>query len=202
MTACEQCREQLPGLVLQALEGADAERVEAHVSGCADCQESLQELRSTFQAADSWEVPEPAADLKQRIQLALAQEPTRLSPWQALLVGLERLALYRPTMRVGLAGLIVGLCLFGIVLYPNTQRYHSEGGPAACRNNRDVLRSALSDYAHDHGGHYPAALRQLDPLYLRTMPTCPETGTDTYSRGYEVAPDGLRYTLSCSEGHK
>lgn len=201
MNTCEECREQLPGLVLQALEGAEAERIQAHVSGCAGCQESLAQLQSTFQAAEAWQVPDPSPDLKRRIQLAIAEEPVKLTLWQALQVGLERLALYRPSPAARFAGLILGLCLFGIVLYPNTQRYHSEGGLAGCRNNQDILRTALTDYARDHDGHYPGTLRALDPVYLRAMPSCPESGTDTYSPTYEVAPDAQRYTLSCSAGH-
>jgi hypothetical protein len=201
MNACEECREQLPGLVLQALEGTEAERVQAHLSGCTGCQESLAELKSTFQAADAWQVPEPAPALKQRIQLAIAQEPDKLTLWQAFKVGLERLACYRPSPVARLAGLILGICLFGIVLYPNTQRSHSEGGLAGCRTNQDILRTALTDYARDHDGHFPNTLRALDPVYVRAMPTCPQSGTDTYSPTYEVAPDAQRYTLSCSTGH-
>ncbi len=202
MTACEECREQLPGLVLRALEQDEAEKIQAHVEQCSGCQETLAELRTTFQAADSWQVPEPAPGLQQRIQLALANEPVKLSPWKALLVGLERLALFRPSPAASFAGLILGVCLFGIVLYPNTQRYHSEGGLAGCRNNQDILRTALSDYARDHKDHFPSSLQMLDPVYVKSMPTCPQSGKDTYTSAYQVAPDGLRYTLSCSAGHQ
>lgn len=202
MTACEECREQLPGLALQALDPPEAERVQAHLEGCAGCQESLEELRSTFAAADAWRVPEPASGLAPRIRQALAAEPVALSPWKALLLGLERLARYRPSPAASFACVLVGICLFGIVLYPNTQRYHSEGGVAGCRNNQDILRTALTDYASDHQGHYPPDLGALDPVYVRSMPTCPFSGTDTYSGGYQVSPSGERYTLDCGSTHR
>lgn len=202
MTACEECREQLPGLALNALDGPEAERVETHLKSCAGCQESFQELQSTFAAADAWQVPEPSPELEARIVRALRAEPTRPGLWQSLMLGLERLAHYRPSPAARFACLVLGVCLFGIVLYPNTQRYHSEGGLAGCRNNQDILRTALTDYASDHDGHYPATLRALDPVYVRVMPTCPLSGTETYSGGYQVSPDGERYTLSCGSSHK
>ncbi|GMU52724.1 MAG: hypothetical protein AMXMBFR33_18700 [Candidatus Xenobia bacterium] len=198
MNACEECREQLPGLVLQALEADEVERLQAHLTGCAGCQESLAELRVTFQAADAWQVPDPPADLRARIQLA-AQRPTGW--WHSFRLALDRLACYQPSPRAGLVGLLLGICLFGLVLYPTTQRYYSGGTAAGCRNNQNILRSALADYARDHQGRYPASLDELHGKYLQATPICPESAIDSYSATYQVSPKADRYTLSCQSEH-
>lgn len=42
----------------------------------------------------------------------------------------------------------------------------------------------LDMYATDNHGLYPDALAQVTPKYLKTIPTCPSVGRDTYSAGY------------------
>jgi hypothetical protein len=70
-----------------------------------------------------------------------------------------------------------------------------------CVSNVKNLATALEMYSTDNSGRYPTLLSQLTPDYLRTIPTCPSAGLDTYSAGYTVVarPDG--YTVECSGHH-
>jgi len=51
--------------------------------------------------------------------------------------------------------------------------------------------TARDRFSADNAGRYPTSLRQLSPLYLRCVPTCPATGRDTYSTGYTSASDSF-----------
>lgn len=47
------------------------------------------------------------------------------------------------------------------------------------------MATALKMYASDHGGAYPFDCRNLTHgNYLKLIPTCPASGTDTYSGSY------------------
>lgn len=59
---------------------------------------------------------------------------------------------------------------------------------AECRRHISQLDTALTQYASDHDGDYPAKLDGLTPEYLRTLPTCPQT-----LKGYD-------YDLTASPG--
>ncbi len=50
-----------------------------------------------------------------------------------------------------------------------------------CRNNMVSLGSALENYAADHDYYYPDSLDKLVPKYINAIPTCPDSGTDSYS---------------------
>lgn len=72
----------------------------------------------------------------------------------------------------------------------------------ACSSNLKNIATALEMYACDSQGHYPTRLSQLTPNYLKTVPTCPAAGADSYSATYQRAlkPDGFR--LHCGgENH-
>lgn len=90
--------------------------------------------------------------------------------------------------------------LAGIVV-PNFIRARSQGQTTACKSNLKNIGTALEMYSTDNGGRYPTQLSKLTPDYLRTMPTCPSAGQDTYSASYEVRiqPDG--YTVMCQGAH-
>lgn len=78
---------------------------------------------------------------------------------------------------------------------------HRGGQFTACKSNLKNLGTGLEMYATDHGGRYPPRLGGLTPDYLRTIPTCPSTGTDTYSPSYAVLqakePTEERYAVFC-----
>ena len=72
---------------------------------------------------------------------------------------------------------------------------------SACSSNLKNLGAALEMYSADSEGHYPATMALLTPNYLKTIPTCPSAGTDTYSASYRVYQGGkVNYTVFC-QGH-
>lgn len=68
------------------------------------------------------------------------------------------------------------------------------GRRTACQRNLKNIATALGKYAADNQGNYPFSLDGLTPDYMRTIPTCPAAGTNTYV--YE--PDSF---LSLASGH-
>lgn len=86
--------------------------------------------------------------------------------------------------------------LAGIAV-PNFIRARSQGQTTACKSNLKNIGTALEMYSTDNSGHYPTQLSKLTPDYLKTIPTCPSAGHDTYSASYEshLLPDG--YTVMC-----
>ncbi|MEW6282456.1 MAG: zf-HC2 domain-containing protein [Candidatus Eremiobacterota bacterium] len=190
---CEDTREHLTGMARSDLEPERAARVQEHVQSCPECRAQLD----TLTLAARWEAPDPPAGLQPRILAALEQEKARPHPWwQALLLGLERLAAARPTPLTTMASLVVGVFLFALVLAPNVQRSRSEGELSACRHNLRLIGSELEEYARGHRGSYPAGLGELGS----GLPECPASGPGTYH--YQRSEDGRRFTLSCSGQHE
>jgi hypothetical protein len=70
-----------------------------------------------------------------------------------------------------------------------------QGTLTACKSNCMNVATALEMWASDHGGRYPPSVDLLTPGYLRTLPTCPAAGRDTYSASYErsVQPDAFSF---------
>jgi len=66
----------------------------------------------------------------------------------------------------------------------------------ACKSNLKNMGTALEMYSTDNKGHYPRALSQITPSYLKTIPTCPSSGASTYAYTFSVKPDS--YTVFCS----
>lgn len=52
-----------------------------------------------------------------------------------------------------------------------------------CKTNLKNIGTALEMYSTDWSGKYPASLVKLTPNYLKTIPVCPTTHTDTYTGG-------------------
>lgn len=76
------------------------------------------------------------------------------------------------------------------------------GTATACKSNLKNLATALEMYASDHQGHYPPELSFLvSGRYLKTIPTCPSAGTDTYSRSYIRLSDPDNFALCCAGNH-
>ena len=53
-----------------------------------------------------------------------------------------------------------------------------------CYANRMQINGAFEIYHCDYGT-YPDSLNKLTPDYIKEIPTCPSTGTDTYSQSYK-----------------
>ena len=82
---------------------------------------------------------------------------------------------------------ISNVSLLGVgaaILVPNFVRARSSGQTTACKSNLKNIGTALEMYSTDWSGHYPKDAGALTPNYLRTMPTCPSAGRDTYSATY------------------
>jgi len=98
---------------------------------------------------------------------------------------------------------IVLILVCAIVLLENSGRaMNCAQYTAACRANLKCISTALEMYASDHQQAYPCHLNELTPQYLKTIPTCPWAGSETYSAGYDVCndpanADGRAYTLCC-----
>lgn len=50
-------------------------------------------------------------------------------------------------------------------------------------------------YSDDWDGQFPDDLSKLTPKYLKTIPTCPSAGRDTYTDSLRPGPEG--YTVCC-----
>jgi hypothetical protein len=67
----------------------------------------------------------------------------------------------------------------------------------------EFLGAALYDYSLEHAGSYPERLDELVPKYIKALPVCPSTGTDTYSAGYKTSGVERRdFALSCTGNHE
>lgn len=72
----------------------------------------------------------------------------------------------------------------------------------SCQGSLKNLATALEMYATDNSGRYPSSLKVLVPNYLRGIPLCKSTGTDTYSASYSVAQRPDAFTCLChGENH-
>ena len=70
-----------------------------------------------------------------------------------------------------------------------------------CADNCKKIGTALEAYKDDNDGKYPEKLTDLSPKYLKTIPTCPAAGYDTYSEGYQWGTDPACYTFCCKGHH-
>ncbi|MBI3927180.1 MAG: hypothetical protein HY319_16710 [Armatimonadetes bacterium] len=112
----------------------------------------------------------------------------------------------RWTSRGGGTTLLTGVGGFGAaLLVPNFLRARGQGQLTACKSNLKNLGTGCEMYSTDHGGLYPPALENLTPNYLKTIPTCPAAGRDTYSGSYRVAERSASvadlYTMMCAGSH-
>ena len=76
--------------------------------------------------------------------------------------------------------------------------WNRRGHLNSCKSNVCILSSALECYASDHGGRYPKRLGVLVRHgYLRSIPTCPTAGFDTYSASYQCCRQPEEFSLGC-----
>ncbi len=92
------------------------------------------------------------------------------------------------------------IAILAAILVPNFIRARAQGQYTACKSNLKNVATALEMYSTDAAGRYPAALITLTngERYLRSLPTCPSRGTDTYKDVYEAASNPDKYTVYCS----
>lgn len=67
-----------------------------------------------------------------------------------------------------------------------------------CLKNLKDIGNTLELYRTDNSGDYPDSLSRLTPGYLKTIPTCPSAGRDTYSETYRVNKKTDFVMFSCS----
>jgi hypothetical protein len=89
--------------------------------------------------------------------------------------------------------LLFTLLLLGVLLI---LRARSLGQASACASNLKNISTACEMYSTDHAGQYPTTLQDLIPNYLRTIPTCPAAGVDTYSANFWIHEG--RYAVCCT----
>lgn len=87
-----------------------------------------------------------------------------------------------------------------MALFASWSRYSPVAHPGprkvSCESNLKNLATALEMYAADNHGSYPTELSVLvQQHYLKTMPTCPVAGTDTY-KDYEALNRGWQHDYS------
>jgi prepilin-type N-terminal cleavage/methylation domain-containing protein len=88
------------------------------------------------------------------------------------------------------------IAILAAILVPNFIRARAQGMLTACRSNLKNIGTALEMYSTDNAGRYPSAKANLTPDYLKTIPTCPSVGNDSYAYTSATSPDA--YTVYCS----
>ena len=114
---------------------------------------------------------------------------------------------WNPHHVVAVLAVVVVLGIAGYAI-PAYKRHKGQQHLKACKENLRMIGTALEKYSTDHGGRFPyiddtRALglpQAIVPAYLKTMPTCPAAGTDTYSRSSQGTYSPDCYTVVC-EGH-
>lgn len=89
------------------------------------------------------------------------------------------------------------IAILAAVLVPNFIRARAQGQLTACEANLRTIATSMEMYSVDYDGHYPPAISQLTPNYLKTMPECPAAGTTTYVAQYDVTLNPDTYSFYC-----
>jgi hypothetical protein len=102
---------------------------------------------------------------------------------------------------------LFGLFFLGLVAWIVTPsfwpfgrgRHHGGGQLTACKSNCKNLATALEMYASDFGGLYPQDMARLTSgNYLKSIPTCPAAGKDTYSATYRYRSKPDNFSFFCA----
>ncbi|HXE73490.1 MAG TPA: hypothetical protein VNO81_12595 [Candidatus Nitrosotenuis sp.] len=112
------------------------------------------------------------------------------APWLAGVVFLVRRREVAEAVVVLFFGAVV------VLLVPNFMLARAMSS-TGCKSNLKNISAALEMYGTDNSGLFPGSLQSLTPRYLKTIPTCPEGGRDTYSSGYQSHPSPAAYTVVC-----
>ena len=91
MRECDDVRGLLAGLVYDELAAADRPRLEAHLSGCAECRAALESMREASSALDAW-TPAPVRRKKatRRRVAAPPRKPAHTPPDESPAGNLQR----------------------------------------------------------------------------------------------------------------
>ncbi len=90
------------------------------------------------------------------------------------------------------------IAILAAILVPNFIRARAQGQVTACKSNLKNIGAALEMYSTDNGGRYPTVASGLVANYLKTIPTCPSAGADTYTGGFTTVSNPDAYTVVCS----
>ncbi len=94
------------------------------------------------------------------------------------------------------------IAILAAILVPNFVRARGQGHVTACKSNLKNIGTACEMYATDNSGRYPTTLDSLTAGtvggYLKTIPTCPAAGADTYTSAYTVTSNPDVFTVYCS----
>ena len=77
----------------------------------------------------------------------------------------------------------------------------AQGMLTACKANLKNIGTACEMWYVDHDGAYPESLSQLTPEYLKRIPQCPASGTDTYTATYRLEKEPVNYRVNCTSDH-
>lgn len=89
------------------------------------------------------------------------------------------------------------IAMLAAILVPNFLRVRSRSQLTGCKQNCKTIATALELYSAENSTKFPTNLTLLTPKYLKTMATCPATGSDTYSASYTPVANPERYTFFC-----
>lgn len=90
------------------------------------------------------------------------------------------------------------IAILAAILVPNMVRSKNQAKLSSCKQNVRSMASAIESYATDSGGRYPTALGSIAPNFIKTLPTCPVSRSDTsYVAGYEHSGNPDNYTVAC-----
>jgi len=90
------------------------------------------------------------------------------------------------------------IAILAAVMVPNFIKSRAQGQVTACISNLRSIGTALAMYSTDNVGRFPTSLTRLTPNFLKSIPTCPSVGNNTYSGGYTSASNPDAYTVVCS----
>ncbi|MDQ7824029.1 MAG: prepilin-type N-terminal cleavage/methylation domain-containing protein [Candidatus Eremiobacteraeota bacterium] len=83
------------------------------------------------------------------------------------------------------------------IMVPNVRRALWKTQAVSCKANLKNLATAVTLYGNDYDQNYPATLSKVTPTYIKIIPSCNATSTDTYTAGYEISDDFRAFTISC-----
>lgn len=93
------------------------------------------------------------------------------------------------------------IAILAAILVPNFLKARSQGHLTACKSNCKNLATSLEMYAGDNAGHYPSsssvAARLTSGNYLKTFPTCPAAGGDSYSGNFSSVQTPDSFSFYC-----
>lgn len=90
------------------------------------------------------------------------------------------------------------IAILAAILVPNFIRARAQGQLTACKSNLKNIGTAMEMYSTDFSGRYATSAGLLTPNYLKTIPTCPSAGSDTYTGGFTSASNPDLYTVACT----